>query len=136
MTTPALLVLLLVGSLLVWKVGSVVLRILGVAFFLIGMLSIALLNGSASKGEDLLLALAGMVLWLAGHWLFAFRHHVYRSSLARRFFVHFLSGRLDPTRNWGIRTIPAEPVLRTPKNQHGLSSSETSRGQKSAPGGD
>jgi hypothetical protein len=110
MITPTVLVLFLVGGLLVWKLGSVVLRMLGGTFFLLGLLNFALKGGSTSKNTDLLFVLAGMLLWLAGHWLFAFRHHVYRSRLAQRVFIHFLSGRLDPTRKWGIRMLPAEPV--------------------------
>ena len=55
-----------------------------------------------------LVALAGAVTWLAGHWLFAFRHHVYRSALAQRVFLTVLPARMDPTRNSGVRSIPGD----------------------------
>ena len=50
----------------------------------------------------------GLVLWLAGHWLFAFRHHFFRSALAKPIFMRFLPGWLDPTRRWNVITLDVE----------------------------
>lgn len=55
----------------------------------------------------LVLAL-GLLLWIAGHWLFALRHHYFRSVLAERLFVHMLPAWLNPTRRWGVITIDAQ----------------------------
>ncbi|ADB49820.1 hypothetical protein Cwoe_1391 [Conexibacter woesei DSM 14684] len=41
-----------------------------------------------------------LTLGLAGHWLYAFRHHVYAGPLVERVFLQLLPARLDPTRNW------------------------------------
>jgi len=58
--------------LITWKIGSIVLRVVGVLCFA------AALAGIASGSDPLtgaFVAFLGMVLWLVGHWLFAFRHH-------------------------------------------------------------
>lgn len=88
------------GALAVWVVGSVVLRWGGL--FLV-VASLATTSGDW-RTTGLGVAL-GSLAWLAGHWLFAVRHHVYRSPLARRIFLQLLPRRLDPTRRWGVRTI-------------------------------
>lgn len=61
------------------------------------------MTGSLSAA---LLAVIGVLAWLAGQWLFAVRHHYFRSPLARRVFLETLLRRLDPTRRWGIGTVP------------------------------
>lgn len=92
--------LLTVTALAVWVLGSVVLR-WGGAFIVLA--SLATTSGDA-RSTVLGVAL-GALAWLAGHWLFAVRHHVYRSPVARRIFLQLLPSWLDPTRRWGIRTI-------------------------------
>jgi len=47
----------------------------------------------------------GVLLWLAGHWLFAVKHHVFASSIARRLFETVLPRPLNPTRKWGVRVV-------------------------------
>jgi hypothetical protein len=90
----ALGVLLAVG-IAIWMVGSIALRLTGLVVVLGGV--VALISGSAWG----LLALAvGFVAWLSGHWLFAFRHHGYRSPFAQRLFRQVLPARLDATRRW------------------------------------
>lgn len=106
MSIGTLLVLVVVGALVAWKLGSIVLRALGLLLFALGLAGLAL-PGSGVVGE-ILLCLAGAAIWLAGHWLFAFRHHVYRSALAQRVFLSMLPSRLDPTRNWAIRSITSD----------------------------
>jgi hypothetical protein len=55
--------------------------------------------------------LAGTALWLAGHWHYAARHHHYKSPLAERIFLQFLSRRRDPTRDWAVPVADAaEPA--------------------------
>jgi hypothetical protein len=51
--------------------------------------------------------LLGTAAWLAGHWLYALRHHYFRTPLARRVFMDALPSRLDPTRGWGVPNVPA-----------------------------
>jgi hypothetical protein len=101
MGIATLIVLVAAVALITWKIGSIVLRVVGVLCF------IAALAGIASGSDPLtgvFVALLGTVLWLAGHWLFAFRHHTYRSALAQRIFLQALPSWMDPTRNWGVRT--------------------------------
>lgn len=107
MSVGTLVAVIVVGALVAWKLGSIVLRLVGLLLFALGIAGLAI-PGSTSGVGEVLLALTGVVLWLAGHWLFAFRHHVYRSGLAQRVFLTVLPARLDPTRNWGIRSFPGE----------------------------
>ena len=81
------------------------LRIVGVLCF------IAALAGIASGSDPItgaFVAFLGAVLWLAGHWLFAFRHHFFRSPLAQQVFLRILPGWLDPTRHWNVITLDVE----------------------------
>jgi len=87
-----------------WLFGGVALRVGGALLAAVGLLSAAM-TGSLSAA---LLAVIGLVAWLVGHWLFAVRHHYFRSPLARRVFLGALPRRLDPTRDWGVPTVPPE----------------------------
>lgn len=87
-----------------WLLGGVVLRVGGAASLTVGLL-LAADTGSASAA---LLAVLGVLAWLAGHWLFAVRNHYYRSPLARRVFLVAMPRRLDPTRGWGLPNVPPE----------------------------
>ncbi|MGC2372476.1 MAG: hypothetical protein WA484_01255 [Solirubrobacteraceae bacterium] len=86
----------------VWLLGGVVLRASGAVLAVGGLLA------TASTGSLTMAAatITGAVAWLAGHWLFALRHHYFRSPLARRVFVDGLPAALDPTRRWGVPTMP------------------------------
>jgi hypothetical protein len=87
-----------------WLLGGLMLRAAG------ALLAIAALFQAASTGAPMTAALSilGGVTWLAGHWLYAVRHHHYRSPLARRIFLQALPARLDPTRGWGVPSVPPE----------------------------
>jgi hypothetical protein len=86
----------------VWVMGGLVLRIGGAMLIAGGLLRTAI-TGSPSSA---LLSTVGAIAWLAGHWLFAVRHHYYVSPLARRVFLEVLPSRLDPARRWGIPNVP------------------------------
>ncbi len=88
----------------VWVLGGLVLRIGGTLLIVGGLLSTAA-TGSPSSA---LLTVVGALAWLAGHWLYAVRHHYYSSPLARRVFLEALPARLDPTRRWSIPNIPPD----------------------------
>jgi hypothetical protein len=85
----------------IWLLGGIVLRVGGVLLVAGGLLSTAT-TGSPSAA---LLTMLGGLAWLAGHWLFAVRHHYFSSPLARRIFLETLPARLVPTRQWGIPTF-------------------------------
>lgn len=99
LNTAAFLVL---GALVAWRFGGALLRWAG------GFLGIGGLLATASTGSPqmALAAVIGLLLWLAGHWLWALREHYYRSPLARRIFLTLLPEQLDPTRGWGVPNIP------------------------------
>lgn len=86
----------------VWLLGGFVLRASGAVLAVGGLLA------TASTGSLTMAAatITGAVAWLAGHWLFAVRHHYFRSPLARRVFVEVLPASFDPTRRWGVPNIP------------------------------
>jgi hypothetical protein len=86
----------------VWLFAGFVLRTCG-AVLAVGGLAIAALTGSPGMAIATFL---GSLAWLAGQWLFGLRHHYYRSPLARRVFLEWLPPRFDPTRHWGVPTVP------------------------------
>jgi hypothetical protein len=86
-----------------WLFGSIVLRAGGVVLAVGGLVSTATTGAPAMAAASVLGALA----WLAGHWLFALRHHYFCSPLARRVFNDTLVP-LNPTRRWGIPNVPPE----------------------------
>lgn len=82
----------------IWLIGGLVARVLGIAFSALGAFGLLL----GFSGGLLILAF-GVVLWIAGQWLFAFKYHGWRSPLARRLFTRTPLRALDPTRRWGVR---------------------------------
>jgi hypothetical protein len=106
----ALLSLLATGIIAVlglWLLGGLLLRIGG------GALAVGGLLGTATTGSPgmAVATILGCLAWLAGHWLFAFRHHYFRSPLARRVFLDALPSPFDPTRRWGVPNIPPSSRL-------------------------
>jgi hypothetical protein len=92
----------------------IALRVAGILTTLAGLL-VMIVDHS---GTGLVTAIAGVMLWLAGHWHFAVKHHHFRSPLARRIFAQ-LPPTLDPTRPGpaGTRSTPAKTrprAARTP----------------------
>lgn len=47
----------------------------------------------------------GLALWLAGDWMYAYKHHSWPNPIARRLFNQTPLRRLDPTRRWGIPVV-------------------------------
>lgn len=68
-----------------WLFGGVVLRVAGIVFVFAGLLTLVTLADPVA----LLMVVIGLVMWLAGHWHFALRHHEYKSPLAQRIFSRF-----------------------------------------------
>jgi hypothetical protein len=91
-------------ALALWLLGGVLLRVGGMLFAVGGLLITATTGSHAMAVGSIL----GGLAWLAGHWLFALRHHYFRSPLARRVFLETLPRQLDPTRGWGIANVPPE----------------------------
>ncbi|MFI0742488.1 hypothetical protein ACH4PU_31090 [Streptomyces sp. NPDC021100] len=91
---------------LIWLIGSIALRFAG---WLTMVASLVVFAGAFRGGAAALvsgfLAIAafiiGVVLWLAGHWLAAFKSTYFSSTVAERILTR-LGGRLDPTRNWAV----------------------------------
>lgn len=94
----AIAILAIVGF---WLFGGVVLRVVGALFVFVGLISLITLANPAA----LLMVVIGLVMWLAGHWHFALRHHEYKSPLAQRIFLQVLPPRYDPTRHWGAPVV-------------------------------
>lgn len=88
-----------------WILGGVFLRVGGVILAFVGAVSLITLGDPFA----LFLILIGLVLWLAGHWHFAMRHHEYKSPLAQRIFLQVLPPRYDPTRRWAMPVVPEDP---------------------------
>jgi len=87
------------GALAFWVVGSIALRILGVLFIFLGLFGLA---DRLGVFVSVLVLVVGLIAWLSGHWLYAFREHEYAGSLVERIFFQVLPRRVDPTRGWGF----------------------------------
>jgi hypothetical protein len=98
--TLAVIALIAIG---VWLLGSIALRLSGLLLVLAGLFGTA-----TGQPAGLLVAVLGGLAWLGGHWLYAFKHHQFRSALAGRLFATGLLARADPTRGWGVPTLPTE----------------------------
>lgn len=101
LSTVALLALIGLG---VWIFGSFALRLGGLLLFLLGLFGL-----TQGSGGALTVVLLGAVAWLGGHWLFAYKHHLFKSGIAQRIFQLTPLARLDPTRGWVIPTGSADP---------------------------
>jgi hypothetical protein len=86
------------GLLFAWILGGLLLRVGGLILALGGAGAIAL-TGNAN---GILVFATGAALWLAGHWLYALRHHEYKSPLAGYVFLRWAPAWLDPTRDWAV----------------------------------
>lgn len=94
------------GLLVFWLLGGLLLRIGGLLLVLAGGLGV----GLQRNANGILVLAIGAVLWLAGHWHYALRHHEYKSPLAGYVFLRWAPRWLDPTRNWAIPILDGEAV--------------------------
>jgi hypothetical protein len=104
-TTSAALSLTSAGvlvAIVLWMIGGTFLRAAGLILILAGLASTTM----SGRPSGAIAALIGSIVWLAGHWLYAVRHHYFRSPLARRIFLTVLPAPLDPTRGWGVPNVP------------------------------
>lgn len=99
-------------ALAAWRAGSLVLRIAGGVLVLAG-----LIGAATTSAAGLFIAAVGALVWLAGHWLYAARHHAWASPLAHRLFKQTPLRQFDPTRGWAIPTAPAQPRARRPRRR-------------------
>ncbi|MGY1969007.1 hypothetical protein ACW9HH_32635 [Nocardia gipuzkoensis] len=81
----------------VWVFGDTVARWTGLLLLVAGA---GYMVGGLVRGA--MMAAVGLLLWLAGHWVFAYKHHVWKSALAQRMFTSPRLRRLDPTRGWVV----------------------------------
>lgn len=87
-----------------WLFGGLLLRAGGALSLAAGLVIVASTGSLAAA----VITVLGGIAWFSGHWLFALRNHYYRSPLARRVFLTVLPLSFDPTRRWGLPTIPPE----------------------------
>jgi hypothetical protein len=100
--------LVILALVAVWFFGGVILRLGGL--FVICLILFSLVSGTAaevpaSTPYAVVWLLLGALMWLAGHWHFAFRQHQPKSSLADTIFAS-LPGWLDPLRGYRYRPPP------------------------------
>jgi hypothetical protein len=77
----SILALIVVGLSALWFLGGVVLRLVGGLMSAAALTSLAFGNDSAA-GPWMLVLAPGVVLWLAGHWHFAYKYRCYKHPLA------------------------------------------------------
>lgn len=95
----------ILAALAVWLLGGITLRLIGAALGIGGLLDTACTGAPAMA----LATILGAAAWLVGHWLFALRHHHFRSPLARRIFVDALPAHFDPRGAGASPTFRREP---------------------------
>jgi hypothetical protein len=88
-------------ALTLWSLGGALLRAGGLLFAVGGLLFTAT-SGSPTM---VVASILGGLAWLTGHWLYAVRHHCFRSPLARRIVLRALPAKFDPTRGWGVPNV-------------------------------
>jgi hypothetical protein len=98
----SLAAILTLAAMVLWLTSGILLRAGGLLLTFGGLLITASTGAPTMAAASIL----GGLAWLAGHWLFALRHHYFRSPLARRIFLQALPAPLDPTRGWGLANIP------------------------------
>jgi hypothetical protein len=93
-----------------WILGGLLLRAGGLIIAALGVLELAIYANPAGIAPLII----GLLLWLAGHWHYALRHHYYKSPLAQRIFQQLLPERLDPTRGWAwpVQDTVTPPTVR------------------------
>jgi hypothetical protein len=99
-----LVALVILGLMLAWLFGGVLLRLGGL--FLMVVMLFALVSGAddglhAGTTYAVLWLAAGALMWLAGHWHFAFRRGQPKSALADELFCRLPAG-LDPLRRYRV----------------------------------
>jgi len=77
---------------LLWLLGGLVLRVGGLALLAVGMFG--LVQGQLA---GLMVAGLGVLMWLAGHWVFSLRHQRYKGPLARVVFCRWFPAWMDST---------------------------------------
>jgi hypothetical protein len=98
MNLVALGVAVLGALAVIWLLGGILSRVGGLVLVAAGSFDIALQRDP----NGILDFVIGALLWLAGHWHFALRHHEYKSPLARYVFCRWAPAWLDPTASWSI----------------------------------
>lgn len=73
---------LAVAAMLLWGIGSTVARVVGIILLIDGLGGIALHSSALAGTHYVTEAAIGLGLWLAGHWLYALKHRLWRSHLA------------------------------------------------------
>lgn len=73
---------LLLVAIVLWGIGSGLARLVGIILLIDGLGGIALHAGDIAGTRYLTEAAVGLGLWLAGHWLYAVKHRLWRTHLA------------------------------------------------------
>ncbi len=96
-TLASLLATIALTALAIWTLGSRVLRIIGAFLILAALAGLAL---GESPFASALMLVPGLIAWMAGHMLYAYRHHTYATPLAERVLrtLCTVTRQPDPTR--------------------------------------
>ncbi|MET8874910.1 hypothetical protein [Nocardia sp. NPDC004604] len=81
----------------IWLLGDIIARWSGM---LLAVAGVGYMIGGLVRGA--VMAAIGLLLWLIGHWIFAYKYHGWKSALAQRLFTTTRLRRFDPTRGWAI----------------------------------
>jgi hypothetical protein len=81
-----LLALLAIGALATWIFGSIIARVAGALIVLESLGRIALADTAHDQPTRYVWLAAGIAIWLLGHWMWAYKHHTWRSALALKAF--------------------------------------------------
>ena len=78
--------ILAIAALATWIFGSIISRVAGALIVLECLLRIALADNAHDQPARYAWLTAGIAIWLLGHWMWAYKHRTWRSSLALKAF--------------------------------------------------
>lgn len=70
------------AAMLIWGIGGVLLRIVGILAVIDGLGGIFIRAGIVTHWNGLEVVV-GLAMWMAGHWLYAAKHKTWRSTVGR-----------------------------------------------------
>lgn len=102
MSIVAVVAALALAALFFWKVGAALARFGGALLVVISLVLIVAGDSIAERGPALL---AGVIVWLAGHFLSAYQGRCWRSRLAETIVVRTPLRYLDPVHGRELREV-------------------------------
>lgn len=103
----AIAAIIAVAALLIWGFGSIIARVAGAIAVFEGLLRIGF---TGATPVAYMLLTAGFLIWMTGHWIWAFKHKAWRTRLALNVYSLPAIHNLAPIPTNRRKVAPAEPI--------------------------